>query len=101
MNFEVSKYSFTVIDTDKFGRDIVQKDGWVNVGTVLAKDEHTIVIAWKGYSENPGSRYSGLYDYYPAITEVFKFDHVDKFGRVRYVSLIEWETKPKKKGERK
>jgi len=83
--------------------DMVKRLGYVGEGRLVAangrRDDGSydvVVIAWKGYGENPGSRYSMLYDYYPANTEVFTFSHVDPHGRVCYKSLIEWQTRVKK-----
>ena len=94
--YDIAKttYAFSIQDADKFGRDIVKRVGVQGEGTILAEDEKTIVVRWKGYGENPGSRYSGLYSYYPSETEVFAYDHTDKFERKRYTSLISYPTKP-------
>lgn len=39
---------------------------------VLARNASNIVVAFAGHGENPGSRYSGLYNYYPAETTVYE-----------------------------
>jgi hypothetical protein len=85
-------------DSELIRGNPVKRVGVQGEGKIVAasRNRETIVIAWKGYGENPGSRYSGLYSYYPATTEVFVLDHVDEHGRKRYRSLIEWQTrKPK------
>jgi len=92
-------YTFSIEDHDKYGRDIVTRNGIVGIGTVIAEDTETLVVRWKGYGENPGSRYSGLYSYYPSTTEVFVYEYDDDYGRKKYRSLIEWDTRPKKKAD--
>ena len=90
--------------------DEIKINGVAGDGVVIAVDKSlsfypdTIVIKWKGYGENPGSRYSGLYSYYPSRTEVFTLSHIDKYERdgekletPRYKRLIEWQTRPNKK----
>jgi len=79
--------------------DRVKKVGMQGEGKLVAvsKDENTVVVAWKGYGDNAGSRYSGLYSYYPAETEVFVYDHTDEYGRRRYRPLIRWPSRPPKK----
>ena len=107
MKLHIQTYSFTFSDAPKWLEDKlvhvpergceVKKNGYAEEGRLIAMDEKTVVVAFKGYSENPGSRYSGLRDYYPAMTEVFHYSHTDDFGRRRYVSLIEWQTRAPKK----
>lgn len=55
-----------------------------------------LVVAWNGYAENPGSRYSGLRAYYPAETTVYVYDHTDKYGRRHFKHLVGWQTKASK-----
>lgn len=40
--------------------------------TVHSNHGMTLVLKRAGYGENPGSRYSGLYSYYPAEFEVYE-----------------------------
>jgi hypothetical protein len=104
-------------NTDSFSKqhpevgDEIDINGVAGDGVVVAvqkdrdaKYPNTIVIKWKGYGENPGSRYSGLYSYYPSRTEVYTLSHVDDYERngekyetPRYRSLIDWQTRPNKK----
>jgi len=67
-----------------FHYDLV--DGMVNV----------VVVKWKGYTYNPGSRYSMLKDYVPAETEVYEFSHVDEFGRRRFRLVTAFNSSGKK-----
>lgn len=97
VNIPKTTFSFEYLAEDAYGRPGIKRNGYIGEGTVLAEDEDTVVVRWKGWGENPGSKYSGLYNYYPSTTEVFVFDHEDKFGRRRYRSLLEWQTKPTKK----
>ena len=98
MNFAITTYSFNFFGVENPQRgDTIKKDGYTGEGRILADDEETIVVAWKGYGENPGSRNSMLYSYYPATTEVFVYDHTDDHGRRRYRSLIEWQSRAPKK----
>ena len=62
---------------------------------VLTHSDSHIVAKRKGYSENPGSRYSGLKSYYPATTTVYEIEGKDKFGRLILSQLISWEAKRK------
>lgn len=82
----------------------VKRCGICGVGRLVACEKHPddglinkVVVAWKGYGENPGSRYSGLYSYYPATTEVFLRVEIDKFDRISFVSFMEWQTRPERK----
>ncbi len=54
------------------------------------------VVSWKGYGENPGSRYSGLYSYYSAHTSVFVFERFNSWGAPIYNELIEWQNRVRK-----
>jgi hypothetical protein len=96
----IATYTFESFDRERGAE--MKRQGVHGEGRLIAwePDESVIVVAWKEYGENPGSRYSGLYSYYPATTEVFVFEREDKFGRKRYRSLTEWNTRPeKRKGE--
>lgn len=81
----------------------MKKIGVVGEGKLIAwtKDDQdnaiTLVVAWNGYGENPGSRYSGLYSYYPAETTVYTFHNVDKFNRRHFAYLIGWKTRMSRK----
>lgn len=61
-------------------------------GTILSEDDQCIVIRFKGYSYNPGSRYSGLKSYQPAETYVLLKGEDDW-----YYYLSSWENRKKKK----
>jgi len=56
----------------------------------------SLSVTWKGYGENPGSRYSGLFSYYPAETNVYQYLRTDQFGRRVYTCILSWQTKPPK-----
>ena len=101
--FPIDHYSLDFSESDATPErgDRVKKVGVSGEGKLVAmsKDRNTVVVAWKGWGENPGSRYSGLYSYYPAETEVLVYDHTDEHGRRRYHPLVCWVTRtPKKEG---
>lgn len=66
--------------------------------TVLqhCKETKTVAIHFKGRGENPGSRYSGLFAYYPAHVVVYSYEPHDNFEALKLTSIIEWETSKKK-----
>jgi len=100
--FKTDEYLLPVSLSTLARGDEIKRSGIAGMGKVvtISEDLATVVIAWKGYSENPGSRYSGLYSYYPATTEVFVYVGTDESGSNRYLSLIEWKTRPEKKEEK-
>jgi hypothetical protein len=101
--FPAEHYSLDLPESDATPErgDRVKKVGVQGEGKLvsISKDRNTVVVAWKGFGWNPGSRYSGFYSYYPAETEVLVYDHTDEHNRRRYRSLISWPTRaPKKEG---
>ena len=63
-------------------------------GTVVLVNDSILVVKFKGYSENPGSRFSGLKTYYPAETVVYAI--IDRDGsRVNTRVLGAWDTRKK------
>jgi hypothetical protein len=67
--------------------------------TVLAHNplSKTVVIHFRGYSANPGSRYSGLRSYYPAHAIVYRYGPHDHFEALKLEPLVEWETGKKRR----
>lgn len=63
---------------------------------VLARNATNIVVAFAGWGENPGSRYSMLYSYYPAETKVYEILEVIENDYLRVEEVISWRTRPKK-----
>ena len=95
----------TVADDHSRGA-VIRKAGRAGEGRIVdwtvktyddpSLNEEIVVVAWKGWGENPGSRYSGLHAYYPAETEVLVLDHVDNKGRKNFRTLTSWQTRPPK-----
>jgi hypothetical protein len=73
--------------------DTIKKAGIAGEGRLVAISDRYMVVAWKGYGENPGSRHSGLYSYYPARTAVYKFMKLDHFGRPVWREILDWKTR--------
>ncbi len=58
---------------------------------VLQCTKNHLVLKSHGYSENPGSRYSGLMSYYPP--EVFVYEIIERLSETRFKcqDLVSWE----------
>ena len=68
--------------------------------TVLAHNDEYLVLKSHGYSENPGSRYSGLMSYYPPETTVYRVvrtKDADSSTLLRCVPAINWSNARKKR----
>lgn len=66
---------------------------------LVARNASTVVVAFAGWGENPGSRYSGLKTYYPAETKVYQIiqENATQYGHVRVLELISYQTRPSAK----
>ena len=61
---------------------------------VISWSLNHIAIKQAGYSENPGSRYSGLMSYYPP--EITVYEIIERDGlRLKVKGLTGWETRRK------
>ena len=63
---------------------------------VVARNAGYLVVAFGGWGENPGSRYSGLHTYYQAETVAYQVTGTEREGALTVLALITWKTRPGK-----
>jgi len=65
-------------------------------GVVVARNETTVVVKWRGFSFNPGSKFSGLTTYVPTHISVYLIDEIKESGIICAGLLIDYDSRSKR-----